>query len=134
MDLKDYVKEVISQISEAVTEINGNVSDNYVTVQRAIVNPSFGEIQDFKGHLLCILSKTEYSSGNSKITSMCKITEVDFDVTLSASSKSDKGGKIDLKVLGGGITNGDESSTTNRVKFTLPVLFPSVLKEVSKYQ
>lgn len=134
MDLKDYVKEVITQISEAVTEINGNISDNYITVSKAIVNPSFCEIQDFKGHLLCILSKTQYSSGNSKITSMCKVTDVDFDVTLSATSKSEKGGKIDLKVLGGGTSNGDETSATNRVKFTLPVLFPSVLKAVSNYQ
>lgn len=134
MDLKDYVKEVISQISEAVVEINTELGDSNITVSKPIVNPSFREIQDFKGHLLCVLSKTEYNSGTSKITSMCKITDVDFDVTLSATSKSEKGGKLGISVIGVGASSGDESSATNRVKFTLPVLFPSVLKEISHYQ
>ena len=61
-------------------------------------------------------------------------TDVDFDVTLSATSKSEKGGKLGISVIGVGASSGDESSATNRVKFTLPVLFPSVLKEISHYQ
>lgn len=134
MELKEYVKEVISQISDAIIEINSDLGDNNITVSKPIVNPSFCEIQEFKGHLLCVLSKTQYQSGNSRITSMCKISDIDFDVTLNASSKSEKGGKIGISVIGVGASGADESSSTNRVKFTLPVLFPSVLKEVSNYQ
>lgn len=124
MDLKDYVKEVITQISEAVSEINNSVDDpKQITLKSPIVNPSFSDIQDYQGNLLCVL---ERNNVNISPKTFVKITNVDFDVTLTASSKSEKGSKIDLKVLGGGAAKDDEASTTNHVKFTLPVLFPSI--------
>lgn len=127
MDLKEYVKEVISQISDAVSEINTDSRKQCEpSIKSPIVNPTFSDIQDFQGHLICVIERTTYSSMGSSPKAFCKVTDVNFDVTLSASSKSEKGGKIDLRVLGGGSAAGDEQSATNRVKFTLPVLFPSV--------
>lgn len=124
MDLKDYVKEVISQISEAVSEINNSADEQReLTLKSPIVNPTFVEI---KGQVLCVLESTKSSMGTNSPKAFCKITDVDFDVTLSASSKSEKSGKIDIRVLGGGTAKRDEASATNHVKFTLPVLFPSI--------
>lgn len=127
MDLKDYVKEVISQISEAVSEINNSADEQReLTLKSPIVNPTFVELKEIKGQVLCVLESTKSSMGTNSPKAFCKITDVDFDVTLSASSKSEKGGKIDIRVLGGGTAKGDEASATNHVKFTLPVLFPSI--------
>lgn len=136
MELKDYIKGVISQISDAVDEINSSTNNEISkTISSPIVNPTFSDISDYEGRLFCVLEQ-EFSVGQPsyiKPLAFCKVVDVDFDVVLSTSSKSEKGGKIGVSVISGGLSTADEESASNHVKFSLPVLFPSVKQPFSKH-
>ena len=135
MELKDYIRGVISQISEAVDEINlSSGQELSKVISCPIVNPTFSDISDYQGRLFCVLEQ-EVSIGEPsyiKPIAFCKVVDVDFDVTLTTSSKSEKGGKLDVRVAGFGASKGDETSASNRVKFSLPVLFPSINQPFTK--
>lgn len=118
MELKEYIKEVISEIADAISEVNNAEAEN-----KTIVSPAFNDFQEINGSIFCILERGgQYHSPEI----LCKIVDVDFDVILTSSSKSEAGGKIGISVLGIGASTGGENAATNHVKFTLPVLFPCV--------
>jgi hypothetical protein len=53
--------------------------------------------------------------------------EIEFDVAVCVTESSGKGGKVSIAVwglgLGGGKTKEAHTSTTNRIKFTIPVVY-----------
>ena len=112
MELKEYVQNVIEQISEAITENNGQRgTDNAV-----LVNPALSNAQFFEGEQYAI------DSQNRRI----KITNVEFEISLVGSKEIETGGRIGIKLVGFDGTQKNEQNSSNKVRFTLPVLFPSV--------
>jgi len=107
MDIKTFLKSTILQISEAIEELNQELKDPNVAV-----NP--------RG----VLDANNQNSGSIAEN----IIAIDFDLSVYVESGDEKGGKIGVfsGILGAGISGAEKelNRTANRIKFTLPVLFP----------
>ena len=111
MELKDYVQNVLQQIGEGIAECNGEKGNG----NSIIVNPALKNAQFFEGEMYAIDSQKCYT----------KVIKIDFEVFITATSNSETDGRIGISVLGAGGSLRSEQSTTNKVKFSIPVLFPS---------
>ncbi|MGH6668636.1 hypothetical protein R3O55_012735 [Bacteroides hominis] len=113
MELKDFIKDTVSQIAEAVTELNGETSIPMT------VNPA----------------KTEFLNGKQFLNmgfSKSYLTNIDFDLTLSLSEGKGNNAKVGVfaSVIGIGASSNEnaKNESISKIKFTLPVLLP--MKEV----
>lgn len=118
MELKQYISQVINEIADAIKDINDGDPIN-----NTIVNPSLSDFMETKNSNYCITERSDVS-GSAK--TYLKIVDVDFDVILSSSSKSEAGGKINVLFGNLGGTGGSTNEMSNHIHFTLPVLFPSI--------
>jgi hypothetical protein len=109
MDIKDFIKSTVTQISEAVKELNDELSNNG---EGTIVNP--------------------YNARDSKrptsSTSGANITDIAFDLNVVVESGTETSGKVGVfsSIVGVGISGkeGDLNKIINRIQFTIPVLLP----------
>ena len=120
MDLKDFIKNTISSISEAIIESQDELKDKGI-----IVNPEKTEIGK-NGQMLLRSDGWRY------------IQNLDFDILVSVDEKQGTGGKGELKVaglisIGGGIDNENLTKNHNRIKFNVPVAF-STTETPTKYK
>ena len=112
MDIKEFTKETITQIVNAVREANELISDYGASIP------------------------TDYFQGSRAITSYKdgekNIIDVEFDVAVSAVESANVGGGAGIKVaainIGLGANSQNENSTLSRVKFTLPLVLPEKSK------
>ena len=112
MDLKDFVTSTITQIVEGIIE-----AQKELTPKKAYVNPPGNE---FYGAPI----KKPYLGVNNSFSN-----DIEFDVAITIlEGKQTKGG---IGVFAGAVALGTQgkSDTTNtsisRIKFTIPVAFPS---------
>ncbi|MGM9843622.1 MAG: hypothetical protein ACI30S_05300 [Muribaculaceae bacterium] len=117
MDLKQYIHEVISQIAAATNEINGGESDT-----RLIINPTLKEMRNIEGTKYAIYKEP----GSFSLDCATQLIDVEFDVAITSENNSEAGGKLGISVFGLGAYSGENNTVANHVKFTLPVLFPSL--------
>ena len=106
IELKDFVKGVISDIALAIQELN----NDYAGIGLA-VNP------------------IGVHHGPSDITiahDMRLIREVEFSLSITSSNASNAGGGVKLSVLNAGVDNKDEKSTASIIRFSIPVVYPGV--------
>ncbi len=113
MDLKDFIKNTISSISEAIVE-----SQNELKEKGVIVNPEKTEIGK-TGEKLLRSDGWRY------------VQNLEFDILVGVDDKQGTGGKGELKVaglfsLGAGINDENTTINHNRIKFTVPVAFSTV--------
>lgn len=110
MKLKDFVKDVIIEISEGITEANSVLSGKDV-----IINPSM--LRENNGRLFI-----DPTHGNRVAQSL------DFEVYVTASSSEDNKAGISVLTafLGAGASNSQAENITSRnlLKFSIPVSFP----------
>lgn len=114
MELKDFISETIQQISIGVKDAMEKCSDLDV-----IVNPdvTIGGDGDY-----FILNDKNHISIQRRV----QIIDMDISVVVTATTENKMGGKIGISMIGlGGETRGIENtSNTNRVKFSIPVCLP----------
>ena len=113
MDLKEFIKNTISSISEAISESQNELKDKGV-----IVNPEKTEI-DKTGTKLLRSDGWRY------------VQDLEFDILVGVDEKQSTGGKGNLKVagvlsIGGGLNDENKTINQNRIKFTVPVAFSTV--------
>lgn len=120
MDLKEFIRESLVQIARGIQEANDALKDT-----DAIVNPN--GIQAYP---------TE-AKAYGRIDPRFKDTDslvhlVSFDVALHAETGTEAGGGLKLSIASVGIgANGktkDSESTESRVKFEIPVKYPTTNK------
>lgn len=104
MDLKEFTKQTIVQIVEGAIEANATINGHNAHVHIRIDNGEFG---------------TSYP-----------ITNVDFDVAITATESEGSNGGGGIKVaellnIGGKIENRTENQTVSRIKFTIPIVLGS---------
>ena len=104
MDLKEFTKQTIVQIVEGVKEANSVVSENNAHIHTQEESYTFG---------------TSYP-----------ITNVDFDVAITATETEGSNGGEGIKVMGvfnagGEIESKIENQTISRVKYTIPLVLGS---------
>lgn len=97
MDLKDFIKQVIADITDAIKESQDSLKNG------CVVNPTIEYI-----------NKAGYREKERKTN------EIEFDIALTVSS--DNHGSISIAPFGTGIDRG--TSELNRVKFSVSVCYP----------
>lgn len=110
MELKEFIKNAISSISEAIIESQKELNDKGV-----IVNPEKTEIGK-SGERLLRSDGWRY------------IQNLEFDVLVSVAEKTEGSGAAELKIagvlsIGGGQSDNNTSQNSNRIKFSVPVGF-----------
>lgn len=110
MDLKEYVKSTISQLSEAVEELNDELGD------KTVVNPIRPEA---RGNNFIESRK----SGSRMITDVC------FELSTSIIDNKENGAKVgifsSIVGLGANTVSGSNNSAISKVTFSIPVLLPT---------
>ena len=110
MELKQFIKEVLSDITMAVVESREELKDVGGLIAPPVHKPSADRIS-VRLH-------------NSFVT----INEVEFEVLLSESQHegNKKGVSVKFSAINGGIKNekGGENSSNTKIKFTIPISFP----------
>jgi hypothetical protein len=120
MDLKDFVKETIVQISKGIEEANAELEES-----KAMVNPVYVSLnsQGAQGYGRTKERDPDYGNHDSKI-----LQKVDFDVAVSieAGQQGSAGAKLSIASIGIGAEGKTESSnkSESRIKFSIPVVFP----------
>lgn len=111
MELKDFIKETISQIAESVNELNE------LMPEKLMVNPEttmgIGKIPNVETH-----------DGYYR-----NVINVDFDLVLTEENEAGTHGKIGVFAsvlsVGGATDEGTKNKAENRIRFSLPVVMPS---------
>lgn len=119
ISIKDYIKEVLTQIGEAINECN---SDN-VANSKMIVNPARAEGKTFGNYTYAV---------NPKDQTHQRIVDIDFEISVAATKSKGVSGGLSVAALNLGGKNSKEIEAANKVKFTIPVIFPSAKENFSK--
>lgn len=110
MELKNFIKNTIISISEAIKESQSELKDKGV-----IVNPETVEIGKNNEKLL-------------RADGWRYVQNLDFDIIVEIDESQEKSGDGGLKVasfinLGGTISSENQQRNSNRLKFSIPVAF-----------
>lgn len=111
MELKDFIKESLTSIINAIVESQQELTDNS---GNTIICPSLsrGEYVDFS------------SAGKRKIS------EIKFDVAVVAEDKENSKGGISVfsGIFGAGVSTSEVQGnvTSSRIQFTIPVALPAM--------
>lgn len=121
MELKDFIKEAIKDISEAITESNSELKDHGV-----IVNPRRVEIE--KNEKSNLLGYIVSPSKNPDPNFLRPVHMLSFDISVTATTKQN--GKEGIGVNVAGIKLGKENDSINsndtasRLSFSIPIALP----------
>lgn len=116
MDIKDFIKETLSQIVEGINEANQQMGSKGAFV----ASTDLWETPR--------LSKSDtYVKCNNKHQI---VREIEFDVSITVSDSSKTEGEGRLQVLSlfraeGGVENNTHASSMHKIKFSLPLALPS---------
>ena len=125
MDLKEFVKETIVQISQGIEEANSELGGS-----EAMVNPIYVKMnsKEAQGYGRTKKRDPGYKDPDSKL-----LQKVDFDVAVyvEAGKKGSAGAKLSIASIGIGAEGEIESSnkSESRIKFSVPVVFPGYENE-----
>jgi hypothetical protein len=126
MELKDFVKESLVQISKGVEEANVELSES-----DAMVNPLHVAMHSENAQSYGRTKKRD--PGNLNEPDSRVIQKVDFDVAVvvEAGQQGTAGAKLSIASIGIGAEGKTESSnrSESRIKFSIPVAFPGYENE-----
>ena len=120
MDLKDFVKESLVQISYGINDANSELSGTgaIITPLNVIVNSENSQAYGRTG-------QPHSPHENSRV-----VERGEFDVAVAAEQGEQTNGGIKLAIATIGLGVGGQSDKSNRsesrIKFTIPVVFPGV--------
>lgn len=113
MELKEFIKTAITDITEAVSELQTELENG------AIVSPSLPNP---------IANTTVIDPENDRINR--PISKIDFDVAITVGDTATKeaGGKLGIQILSAKIGGESQTHTENmsRMSFSIPVVLPTV--------
>jgi hypothetical protein len=114
INLKDFVSEAITQITDAIIEAQKNNSE-----KGCVINPKV--IQTIgTNNISYMLTPLRDNMGTVSI--------LNFDLIIDASEKTDGGGGLKVRAgfldIGGDIKREASGSLNNKLTFSIPVSFP----------
>lgn len=111
MELNEFIKAAITDITDAISELQEDLKNG------AVVSPSMPAAID---------QKTIDERGVNRL-----ITDIDFDVAITVGNTDSINGKIKagIQIFSARITGGNEARTENvsRMSFSIPVIFPTAI-------
>lgn len=123
MELKEFIKTALSDITNAVSELQAELQNG------AIVSPSVPN---------SISNVTVKDPQNDKINR--PISKIDFDVaiTVGSTDNTEVGGKIGIQIFSAKLGGNNENRTENvsRITFSIPVVLPTchVKTDAERYE
>ncbi len=112
MELKEFIKTALTDITDAVSELQEELKNG------AIVSPSMPQ---------AISNVTVIDPQNDNINR--PISKIDFDVAITVGSKDnvEAGGKVGIQIFSAKIGGDIEKHTENvsRITFSIPVVLPT---------
>lgn len=110
MDLKNFIKGVLADITSAISESQSELNNG------AVISPCRNQSNG---------DKIIHCNNKSTI-----VSDVDFEVALTTedSKESSKGIGGGIKVISGDLSNcqSEKNENISRIKFSIPVVYPSV--------
>ena len=120
MDLKEFIRESLVQISKGITEANEELDGT-----GAAINPLNVIVNTEKSQAYGRTGQPAYQSDQSRI-----VEKVEFDVAVVAEQGEQTKAGLKLSVASIGLGAGGQSDKTNksesRIKFSIPVVYPGV--------
>jgi hypothetical protein len=120
MDLKDFVKESLVQISSGIIEANAALDST-----GAMINPQHITVNTGNSQSYGRTGQPHTAHGDSRIAE-----KVEFDVAVLAEQGEQAKAGIKLSVasigLGAGVGTDKTDRSESRIKFVIPVVFPGV--------
>lgn len=116
MELKEFIKESLSQIIDAIKETQEKYKDTNV-----VICPD--NIQEVKDGLY-ILDENEYDNYSSR----SKVQNIDMDIAISVTEKEgNKSGLGIAKIINAGISseNTQQNESISKIKFSIPIVLPT---------
>lgn len=105
MKLKDFIKTAITDITSAVSELQGSLENG------AIINP--GLPKEIPGQTI------------TEGLSVRKIETIKFDIAVTASTDKTAKGSMGITVLGASVGKKSVAEESSRLTFDIPVVFPT---------
>ncbi len=120
MDIKDFIKETLTQIAESINETNQELGNQHSFVATENITTASGMPQN---------DMYSYKDGIAHL-----VREIHFDLAITVSDTSAQSGKGSIEVLslfhaGGSKENQNASIITHKLTFTLPLALPIIPKQ-----
>ncbi|MRK22944.1 hypothetical protein [Pseudomonas sp. JG-B] len=118
MELKDFIANSLCEIAEGILDANERLKGT-----DAIISPAhfqaFSTGAQAYGRTL----------GNTESKSTRIVEKVDFDVAIAVEAGTSKNAGLKISIAAVGINTGgelkDKKGTASRIKFSIPMVFPS---------
>lgn len=104
MELKDFIKATIKDISNAVTELNEEMADKNLLVNPLPNNDRDGMVYSEDGRWL---------------------QKIEFNISVTASEESEKKGGLKVYVAKAGISEAAKNEATSSLHFHITVALPT---------
>ena len=121
MELKDFVKESLCQIAEGILEASKALDQT-----NAIVNPENIIVNSEQSQAY---GRTRPSNGHVQPNDSRVVEKVDFDVAVSVQEGSTTNAGIKVAIMSVGLGAGGKSEASSgyesRIKFSIPMVFPT---------
>ena len=118
MELKDFVKETLVQISQGIEEANIELNDS-----KAMVNPL-----NISGHTenAQTYARTKAPSESSPNKRLVQPVSFDVAVVAEVGEKGEAGAKLSIASIGIGAKGSTESTnrSESRINFIIPMVYP----------
>jgi hypothetical protein len=112
MDIKEFIKQTIIGISEAVIEINDEKKETGLIVCPASAKGgNINFVRDFNGTI---------------------VMNVDFNLCVEVEDNTSAEVGLKISIVKAGVDNNIKNSTMSNIKFTLPVAFPSANYKIGR--
>jgi len=111
MELKEFIKIGISSIVDAINELNDELPDG------AVASPSSARVMIDGNQTMLVSRKNGQDSG--------LIHNVEFDLSIADTKTKSTGGDVGVKIIEVNLNNYTGNETCNRIKFSIPVVYPS---------
>lgn len=104
MDIKEFIKQAVVGISDAILEVN--------TEKRGT------------GLVICPNSAKGGNKNFVRDNNNTIVLDIDFNLCVEVTDKTNAGAGLQITIVKAGVNNDISNSTTSNIKFTLPVAFP----------
>lgn len=108
MELKEFIKATIRDISEAVTELNEEMNDTGLLVNPVPDTPDDNAVYIADGRV---------------------IQQIDFNVSVTASDRTEKGGGLKVYVANADLNKQTGHEATSTISFHIKVALPAAVGE-----
>ncbi|EHK5112018.1 TPA: hypothetical protein NG611_004530 [Vibrio parahaemolyticus] len=114
MNLEDFISQSLSQIARGIEKANKELEDS-----QALVSPE---------GVTGVKRESKYGSLQVDANTWLKVSEISFDVAVTATSGTESGGRLGISVSGiniganGKSNHGDTSES--RIQFSVPMVLP----------